>query len=114
MSPLTRLDDSRVKTIINNCDFRRVRLLILDVYSKNFDLRLLNETVNRINMFVSEMEDQPRSVKAPSKTDDRNSQIDIPFYHPLNSLPPKAKETRLKYNREYTPRAQKIQNNQKL
>jgi hypothetical protein len=97
-----------VKTIINNCEFRKVRLVILDAYSKDFDIRLLNETVTRINMLVSEIEDQPRSVRASSRGDDRNSQmaVDIPFYHPFNSMPAKVKETRLKYNREYTPRAQ--------
>jgi hypothetical protein len=42
LTPLIRLNDSRVKMIINNHQFRKVRLLILDLYAKQLNLKLLN------------------------------------------------------------------------
>jgi hypothetical protein len=42
LTPLIRLNDSRVKMIINNHQFRKVRLLILDLYAKEPNLKLLN------------------------------------------------------------------------
>jgi hypothetical protein len=54
--PLMRLNDSRVKAIVNNRGFRKTRLLILEAYSRGYETRLLNEAVNSINLSVSEIE----------------------------------------------------------
>lgn len=51
-----KLDDKMVKAIINYHEFRRVRLLILETYSREYNLRILNETVTGINHSLSEMD----------------------------------------------------------
>jgi hypothetical protein len=53
-SPLTTLDDNRIKMIIYNENFREARLLILEVYSKEYNLPLLVKAINRINHLVSQ------------------------------------------------------------
>jgi hypothetical protein len=54
--PLMKLDDGRVKAIINYHEFRKVRLLILEAYSRGYDLRILYETIDGINHSLSGME----------------------------------------------------------
>jgi hypothetical protein len=40
--------------IIRNQHFRKARLLILDLHSRDFDHRLLGEAITNINLYVSQ------------------------------------------------------------
>lgn len=99
---MMKLDDGRVKAIINNHEFRKVRLLILEAYSRGYDLRILNETVNEINLCLSELEMDSvafRSHVGSGQREIEKEPVGPPLYHPLNDKPVRAKERRLKYNR---------------
>jgi hypothetical protein len=65
-----RLSDSRVKAIVNNRGFR----LILEAYSRGYDMRLLNEAVNSISLSVSEIEMESPSYGSHVRSEDREKE----------------------------------------
>lgn len=101
---LVKLNDKRVKAIINYHEFRKTRLLILEAYSRSYDLRILHEAINDINQSLSEMEMGSLPYRSHSHVSSDVKEIvgvplSPPLYHPLNDKPARVKERRLKYNR---------------